>query len=309
MPRPMSSSQPANPDRDHTRRTSSGRSRCATLGRVVTAVVVLGVLLCVALGAITWLTSQLTEARREIDELADALENSNGTRSPRTAQAVQTAGLAMKTARETVSRMRDQGLRSTLLGSLDDFTRWALEDRREIARVAGPDGEVTIFFSDIENSTALNSELGDEEWVKLLAAHDRLLHTYVEKHRGMIVKSQGDGYMVAFSTPELALGASLDIQRALSAKRQRSRRLRRTPIRVRIGLHTGTAIEKEGDYFGRNVAMAARVASMADGGEILVSNDIAERLADSKSFAFIEEDTVEFKGLPGEHQLFSVEAT
>ena len=123
----------------------------------------------------------------------------------------------------------------------------------------------------------------------------------------MIVKSQGDGYMVVFSTPELALGASLDIQRALSAKRQRSRRLRRTPIRVRIGLHTGTAIEKEGDYFGRNVAMAARVASMADGGEILVSTDIADALADSPDFAFIEEDTVEFKGLPGEHRLCSVE--
>ena len=222
---------------------------------------------------------------------------------PRTAQAVQTAGLAMRTALETVSRMREQGVRSTLLASIDDFTRWALEDRGEIARVAGPDGEVTIFFSDIENSTALNSELGDEEWVKLLAAHDRLLHTYVEKHRGLIVKSQGDGYMVVFSTPELALGASLDIQRALSAKRQRSRRLRRTPIRVRIGLHTGTAIEKEGDYFGRNVAMAARVAALADGGEILVSADITEALADSPELRFIEEDTVEFKGLPGEHQL------
>jgi class 3 adenylate cyclase len=74
-------------------------------------------------------------------------------------------------------------------------------------------------------------------------------------------------------------------------------------------MHTGTAIEKEGDFFGRNVAMAARVAAMADGGEILVSTDIAERLADSRQFAFVEEDTVEFKGLPGEHQLFSVEAT
>ena len=77
---------------------------------------------------------------------------------------------------------------------------------------------------------------------------------------------------------------------------------------MRIGLHTGTAIEKEGDYFGRNVAMAARVAAMADGGEILVSTDIAEPLADSPDFAFREEDTVEFKGLPGEHVLFSVEA-
>jgi len=296
------------PDGDHTRRASDGRARCATLGHVVTAVVVLGTLLCAALGVIAWLTVQLSEARQERDEVAAMVENSNGTRSPRTAQAMQTAGLAMKTALDTVGRMRDQGLRSTLLASLDDFTRWALEDRREIARVAGPDGEVTIFFSDIENSTALNSELGDDEWVKLLGAHDRLLHTYVEKHRGLIVKSQGDGYMVVFSTPELALRASLDIQRALSAKRQRSRRLRRTPIRVRIGLHTGTAIEKEGDYFGRNVAMAARVASMADGGEILVSTDIAEPLADSTDFAFVEEDTVEFKGLPGEHQLFSVEA-
>ncbi len=275
---------------------------------MVTAVVVLGVLLCGAIGAIAWLAVKLSQARSEVLGLTEALASRGGPRGPRTGQAVQTAGLAMKTALDTVSRMRDQGVRSTLLGSLDDFTRWALEDRREIARVAGPDGEVTIFFSDIESSTALNSELGDEEWVKLLAAHDRLLHTYVEKHRGLIVKSQGDGYMVVFSTPELALGASLDIQRALSAKRQRSRRLRRTPLRVRIGLHTGTAIEKEGDYFGRNVAMAARVASMADGGEILVSTDIADRLIDSSDFVFVEEDTVEFKGLPGEHQLFSVAA-
>ena len=273
-----------------------------------TAVVVLGLLLCAAVGVIVWLATQLNQSRSEVVELAEAIETGPGlSRSPRTEKAVQTAGLAMKTALDTVTRMRERGVRSTLLASIDDFTRWALEDRSEIAQVAGPDGEVTIFFSDIENSTALNSELGDEEWVKLLAAHDKLLHLYVERHRGMIVKSQGDGYMVVFSTPELAIGASLDIQRALSAKRQRSRRLRRTPIRVRIGLHTGTAIEKEGDYFGRNVAMAARVASMADGGEILVSVDIADALADSTEFRFTEEDTVEFKGLPGEHQLWSVE--
>jgi adenylate cyclase len=277
---------------------------------VSTAVtVLLAALLLVAVGAIAALVTQLKAAHRQIAELEQAVEAESGSpRSQRATQAVQTAGLAVKTALGTVSRMRENGLRSTLLASIDDFTRWALEDRGEIARVAGPDGEVTIFFSDIENSTALNSELGDEEWVKLLAAHDRLLHTYVEKHRGLIVKSQGDGYMVVFSTPELALNASLDIQRALSAKRQRSRRLRRTPIRVRIGLHTGTAIEKEGDFFGRNVAMAARVASMGDGGEILVSTDIVDALGDSSRFRFTEEETVEFKGLPGEHRLWSVEA-
>jgi class 3 adenylate cyclase len=279
---------------------------------VVTAVaVVLGVLLGIAVGAIVFLAIKLNRAHEQIASLRKALQTGGpgAQRSPRASQAVQTASLAMKTALDTMTRMREQGLRSTLLASVDDFTRWALEDRGEIAEIAGPDGEVTIFFSDIENSTSLNSELGDEDWVKLLAAHDRLLHSYVEKYDGLIVKSQGDGYMVVFSTPELALRASLDIQRALSAKRQRSRRLRRTPIRVRIGLHTGTAIEREGDYFGSNVAMAARVAAMADGGEILVSTDIAETLADSTDFAFAEEDTVEFKGLPGEHRLWSVEPT
>ena len=94
---------------------------------------------------------------------------------------------------------------------------------------------MTILFSDIENSTALNTELGDEDWVKLLAAHDRLLRTYVDKHRGQIVKSQGDGYMVVFPTPELALEAALDIQRALAPSGNAAAQLRRTPIRVRIG--------------------------------------------------------------------------
>jgi class 3 adenylate cyclase len=269
--------------------------------------VVLGLLLMVALAAVAALALQLGRARERIAELEE-LERAVQIEETRNPRAVQAAGRAVRTAVETVSRVRSQGVRGMLLSSIDDFTRWALEDRTEIARVAGPDGTVTILFSDIENSTALNSELGDEAWVKLLADHDRLLHTYVDKHRGHVVKSQGDGYMVVFSTPELALAASLDIQRTLGRTRQRTRRMRRTPIRVRIGLHTGTAIEREGDYFGRNVAMAARVAAMADGGEILVSNEIAEALADAEGFRFTEEDTVEFKGIPGEHRLWSVEA-
>lgn len=271
--------------------------------------IVLGVLLVAAVVAVGVLASQLGETKAQVLELREALASQQATpRGGRTMQAAQAAGMAMKTVVETATRMREQGVRGMLLSSIDDFTSWALEYRNEIARIAAPDGTVTILFSDIENSTSLNSELGDEQWVKLLAAHDRLLHTYVDRHRGHVVKSQGDGYMVVFPSPDLALGASLGIQRALNAKRQRSRRLRRTPIRVRIGLHTGTAIERDGDYFGRNVAMAARVAAMADGGEILVTGEIAEALADSPEFRFVADDRVELKGLPGEHQLWLVEA-
>ena len=272
--------------------------------------IVLGVLLVAALAGIGVLARELQQSRAETAELRRALESEQELpRGPRTMQAAQAAGMAVRTVVETATRMREQGVRGMLLSSIDDLAAWAMEDRNEIARIAAPDGTVTMMFSDIENSTSLNSELGDEQWVKLLQAHDRLLHTYVDRHRGHIVKSQGDGYMVVFPTPELAIGASLGIQRALSAKRQRSRRLRRTPIRVRIGLHTGTAIEREGDYFGRNVAMAARVAAMADGGEILVTEEIADALRDAKDFRFVEDDTVELKGLPGEHQLWMVEAS
>jgi adenylate cyclase len=269
--------------------------------------ILLGVLLAGALAAIAVLARQLTQAQAEVLELQEALAAEQGT--PRgSGRTLQAAGAAMKTFVETATRVREQGVRGMLLSSIDDFATWAMEERNEIARVAASDGTVTIMFSDIENSTGLNSELGDESWVKLLRAHDRLLHTYVDRHRGHIVKSQGDGHMVVFPTPELALEASLGIQRALAAKRQRSRQLRRTPLRVRIGLHTGTAIERDGDFFGRNVAMAARVAAMADGGEILVTDEIVDALADSPDFRFDEDDTVELKGIPGDHRLWTVEA-
>jgi adenylate cyclase len=270
--------------------------------------IALALLLIAALVAIGVLSTRLGEARAETDELREALEAEQQTpRGPRAVQAAQAAGQAVRTVVETATRMREQGVRGMLLSSIDDLAVWAMEDRKAIARIAAPDGTVTMMFSDIENSTSLNSELGDEQWVKLLGAHDRLVHTYVDRYRGHVVKSQGDGYMVVFPTADLAIGASLGIQRALSAKRQRSRRLRRTPIRVRIGLHTGTAIEREGDYFGRNVAMTARVAAMADGGEVLVTGEIAEALADATDYRFVEDDTVELKGLPGEHQLWLVE--
>ena len=267
-------------------------------------VLVLGLLLAVAAGAIAVLVRRLDDAHTETAELRAALEAEHAL--PRGPRAVQAAGQAMKSVVETAHRVREQGVRGMLLSSIDDFTAWATAERQEIVRVAAPDGTVSIMFSDIENSTALNSEIGDERWVKLLRAHDRLVHDHVDRHRGHVVKNQGDGYMVVFPNPELAIGASLDIQRALSAKRQKSRRLRRTPISVRIGVHTGTAIEREGDYFGRNVAMAARVAGVAEGGQILVTDEIAETLSDHDRWSFEPTDVMTLKGLPGEHQLWAV---
>ena len=105
---------------------------------------------------------------------------------------------------------------------------WAEVERPDLARLA-PDGNVAILFSDIEESTALNERIGDRAWVRLIGRHDKLIRRLVKSHRGHVVKSQGDGFMVAFAEPEQAVRCSVDVQREL--------RKRPNGIRVRIGIH------------------------------------------------------------------------
>jgi len=271
--------------------------------RVAVAVWILAAALAVCLTALAVMAKLLVDARRQSEQLQETVESQlAGSRNPR---AVLTVGRVVNKMAEAAVRAREQGVGRMVLSSLDDFTRWAAEQRTAIGRMAAEDGTVTIMFSDIEGSTALNANLGDARWVRVLAAHDELVETYVEKYRGLIVKTQGDGHMVVFTTPQLALRAALDIQRAFGAKWNHSRELRRTPIRVRVGLHTGTAIERSGDYLGQNVALAARVAAQASGGEVLVTGEIAEACADE--FAFTPVAPVELKGFEGEHPLWLVE--
>jgi adenylate cyclase len=261
---------------------------------------ILGGALVVSLGALAVTVWMLRQAREESARLQQTVERELAEgRAPR---AVNAAGRMVGKVVEAATRARDQGVGRMLLASLEDFSRWAAEQRSEIGRMAADDGTVTIMFSDIEGSTALNAGLGDARWVRVLAAHDELVETYVEKYRGLIVKTQGDGHMVVFTTPQLALRASLDIQRAFGAKWNHSRELRRTPIKVRIGLHTGTAIERDGDYLGQNVALAARVAAQADGGDVLTTGEIAQACAGD--FAFTPAAPVELKGFEGEHALW-----
>lgn len=264
---------------------------------------VLGGALVLCLVALAVVVKLLADSRRETAQLQETVEGQLA--ETRVSRPVLTVGRVATKMVEAAYRAREQGVGRMLVGSLEDFTRWAAEQRVEIGRMAADDGTVTILFSDIEGSTALNADLGDARWVRVLAAHDELVETYVEKYRGLIVKTQGDGHMVVFSTPDLALQAALDIQRAFGAKWNHSRELRRTPVKVRIGLHTGTAIERDGDYLGQNVALAARVTARAAGGEILVTGEVAEACAGD--FVFAPAGAAELKGFEGEHALWRVE--
>lgn len=212
---------------------------------------------------------------------------------------------AVRRVVRTATRVREQGVAGLLQSSLEDLQAWAAEQQQSVASMASSDGRVTLLFSDIEGSTRLNERLGDATWVRVLQAHDTLLRTRIERYRGQVVKTAGDGFMVAFRDPEAACRAAVGVQRDL--KRTLDPRLRLVaPVRVRIGIHTGPVVARDGDYFGRNVAMAARVADTAQGGEVLASEAVRAALDDDAAVDLVEAGEVGLKGLPGVHALWRV---
>jgi predicted ATPase len=124
-----------------------------------------------------------------------------------------------------------------------------------------PTGTVTMLFTDIEGSTRLVRELGTDRYTAALAEHRHELRDVFARHRGMEVDTQGDAFFVAF-------GRATD---AVAAAEEAQRRLKASPLRVRVGLHTGEpALSAEG-YVGLDVHRAARIASAGHGGQILLS--------------------------------------
>ena len=108
--------------------------------------------------------------------------------------------------------------------------------------------------------------------------------------------------MLAFPSARQALRAAMAIQRALEAHNTASPD--RTPIRVRIGVHTGEVVRQSGDFFGRHVNFASRIADQAAGGEILVSELTKALLLGSPEFQFDGSRSAPLKGFPGEHAMF-----
>ena len=114
----------------------------------------------------------------------------------------------------------------------------------------------------------------------------------------------GDGFMLAFSSARRALQCATAIQQAFQEYNQEHPQ---EPVRVRMGLHTGEAIRDAGDFFGRNVILASRIADQARGGQILVSLLLKELTESTGDLTFGEEREVELKGLPGHHRVYLVD--
>ena len=214
-------------------------------------------------------------------------------------------GMAPLAERALARKLDAQGiaLPTDIRSSIDVVASSLERERPDLRTHAAPDGTVTLLFSDIEGSTALNERLGDRRWIELLRMHNAIVREHVAAQGGFEVKSSGDGFMVAFSSARRGLASAIAIQRGLA---EHAAQNPDDAVRVRIGLHTGEAIAEEGDFYGRHVNLAARVGAAANGGEILVSSLLHELIASSMDFEFGEGRDVQLKGLSGTHRVYPV---
>jgi class 3 adenylate cyclase len=176
-----------------------------------------------------------------------------------------------------------------VLGEVDEFLTG---DRRP------PDHDrvlATVLFTDIVGSTERAAALGDEPWRDLLAEHDRVVRGVIDRHRGRVVKSVGDGFLAVFDGPA----------RAVRAAREAIAQLTTLGLDVRAGLHTGEVEMIGDDVAGLAVHIAARVMSEAPAGGVMASSTVHDLVAGA-GLRFEDRGRRSLRGVPGEWGLWEV---
>lgn len=166
-------------------------------------------------------------------------------------------------------------------------------DSEDVRRFTGSRGVVTVMFTDIEGSTQLSAERGDQQWSADIQHHFDAVEDCVTSHGGRVVKTLGDGSMAVFTTASGAVDAAEGVHELGDG------------LRVRIGIHSGEAIAVGDDYAGVAIAKAARITSAARGGQTLVSSATKEILSE-REYVFGEPIAVELKGIEGSQRLYPV---
>jgi class 3 adenylate cyclase len=177
-----------------------------------------------------------------------------------------------------------------MLGDIEEFVTGHRESSAEdLERILA-----TVLFTDIVDSTRNAVEKGDHQWRRLLDDHDRLARQAVEKHRGTLIKSTGDGILATFDGPGRAVRCALALGPAS----------RQIGLSLRAGLHTGEIEIRGADIGGIAVHAAARVMAQSQPDEVLVSRVVTDLVAGA-GLKFSERGSHELKGLPGRWDLFA----
>jgi predicted ATPase/class 3 adenylate cyclase len=154
-----------------------------------------------------------------------------------------------------------------------------------------PSGTVTFLFTDVEGSTRIWEEHPDA-MREALGLHDTIVRAAIEAHDGYVVKTTGDGFHAAFAAADRGVSAAIAAQRGLEDVAEPGI----APLRVRMGLHTGVASLRDGDYFGSSLNRAARLMGVAHGGQVVCSQATADLARE------VLAEGVSFRDL-GEHRL------
>lgn len=166
-----------------------------------------------------------------------------------------------------------------------------------------PSGVTTFLFTDIESSTRL-WELERERMPLAMARHDAIARTTVEENHGIVVKMSGDGVHAAFPDPADALGAALQLQQRLADPAA----THAVALRIRCGLHAGVTERRDDDFFGSAVNRAARIMSIAHGGQVLLSQAVATLTGDRlpSGVALRDLGEVRLRGLGSPERVFQL---
>ncbi len=180
-------------------------------------------------------------------------------------------------------------LEDDVYNEIERFVRGVDEEREPDTVLA------TVLFTDIADSTRQVAELGDRGWAELVSKHHALVRRQLDAFRGTEIDTAGDGFFASFEGPIRAIRCGCAISEAV----------RSLDVDVRIGLHTGECELVDGKIGGLAVNIGARVAALAQPGEVLVSSTVKDLVAGS-AIAFDDRGTHELKGVPGEWRLYSV---
>jgi class 3 adenylate cyclase len=151
-----------------------------------------------------------------------------------------------------------------------------------------------VLFTDIVDSTAHLTRLGDERWSEVLRRHDAVSRAAVERHGGTLVRTTGDGALALFG----------DAAAGIACARSILSRVRPLGIEARAGLHSGDYLSTGSDICGLAVHVAARVAGCARAGEVRFSEAVRDAIRDPTP-AFADCGVELLKGIPGEWRLYA----
>jgi class 3 adenylate cyclase/ABC-type branched-subunit amino acid transport system substrate-binding protein/streptogramin lyase/predicted Ser/Thr protein kinase len=174
---------------------------------------------------------------------------------------------------------------------------------RHALRLDATEGVATIMFSDVEGSTEFTAKLGDEAARELIEGQRTVVQRCVAEHDGRVIDSIGDGFMIAFDSTRKGLACAIAIQETL---RDRAASDPQRAVRLRIGLNVGEVLEREGHPFGAAVNAAARVASQAKGGEVVVSEAVRQLAGTMPGVAFRDRGRIKLKGFDEPWRLYQL---